>query len=329
MHSTAFPLRWKAHFTFHTPFFSPGPTKRQAPRSLLLPDRSDCGFLRRPFPANPNPCPLSAMSASVPPFLTTAHLAAPHAMTYCQGGVSSGVFASLNLSLYVGDEPDRVRENRRRILAALGLQDLVSLKQVHGDQILVLDRIPEITEDIPGFDAVISTVPGLALLIQQADCQAVLLHDPKVQVVAAVHSGWRGSVANIIGKTVARMQAALGVNPKDLRAVISPSLGPCCAEFVNFRTELPEWMWRFVVPDRTAHFDFWAMSRKQLVEAGLLPDHIAVAGICTCCNRDFFSFRRAKQESKGLCGRNGSLIGLPLRASCQSSPVHSPLQEQT
>ena len=284
-------------------------------------------FLAQTFFRKSEPFP--AMPASMPPFLTTAHLAAPHAMTCRLGGVSRGAFASLNLSFYVGDEADRVRENRHRILAALELPHLVSLKQVHGDQILVLDSTPEQSEDIPGFDAVISNVPGLALLIQQADCQAVLLHDPKCQVIAAVHSGWRGSVANLIGKTVARMQAAFGVNPADLHAVISPSLGPCCAEFVNFRTELPEWMWRFAVPDKAAHFDFWAMSSKQLAEAGLLPERIAVTGICTRCNRDFFSFRRAKQESGGVCGRNGSLIGLPLEASRQSGPTHPPFQEQT
>ena len=255
------------------------------------------------------------MSSVAPPVLTSPLLSAPHAMTCRLGGVSVGPFAELNLAFGLGDADERVRENRRRALSALsGLSRparLVSLKQVHGAEILCLhaaDGIPD-QEEHPGFDAAISDVPGLALLIQQADCQAVLLHEPQAHVVAAVHCGWRGSVAGIIGKVVARMRLDYSVDPARLEAVIAPSLGPCCAEFVNFRRELPEWMWAFAA-EKPAHFDFWAMSRRQLLDAGLRPERVALAGVCTRCSADYFSFRRAKQEGDGVCGRNGSLIAL-------------------
>ena len=251
---------------------------------------------------------MPALADAHPPFLTGRLLGTPHALFSRRGGVSEGPFASLNLSYNVGDEAERVRENRRRALATLGLPRLVSLGQVHGDDILALREMPE-REEYHGFDAAITDVPGLALLIQQADCQAVLLHDPARRVVAAVHCGWRGSVAGIIGKTIARMRADFATDPGDLRVLISPSLGPCCAEFLRYRDELPEWMWAFRA-EKPAHFDFWAISRRQLADAGVLPEHIETTGICTRCNRDYFSYRRAKAESGGICGRQGSVVGL-------------------
>ena len=137
----------------------------------------------------------------------------------------------------------------------------------------------------------------------------MLLHDPVQQVVAAIHCGWRGSVQGIIGKTITCMQQEYGVFPKSIRAVISPSLGPCCAEFINYRQELPPWMHDYQPSPN--HFDFWAISRRQLVEAGIDAQHIDTAGICTKCNESFFSYRRAVQNSGGITGRNGSIIGLP------------------
>lgn len=254
---------------------------------------------------------MPAQADAPPPFLSGSLLGTPHAAFSRRGGVSEGPFASLNLSHHVGDAPDNVRENRRRalaVLAAQGLSRLVSLGQVHGDDILVLREMPE-REEYPGFDAAITNVPGLALLIRQADCQAVLLHDPERRVVAATHCGWRGSVAGIIGKTIARMREEFAVNPQNLRALITPSLGPCCAEFVNYKAELPVWMHSFQTGN-SAHFDFWAISRQQLTDAGVPPEHIETTGICTRCDRNYFSYRRAKQKSGGICGRQGSVVGL-------------------
>lgn len=220
------------------------------------------------------------------------------------GGVSPAPYDSLNLSFGVGDADENVRENRQRLKAALGVPVLASARQVHGDAVWVIDRpLPQDTE-LAGYDALVTNQPGIGLLIQQADCQAVLLHDPVRNVVAAIHAGWRGSVANTIGKTIRTMTERFGTTPGDLVAGISPSLGPCCAEFVNYRTELPESFHGYQVTPN--HFDFWAISRNQLHDSGVRQENIEMARICTKCSPDYFSFRRER-----VTGRFGSVIMLP------------------
>jgi len=226
-----------------------------------------------------------------------------HGVFARHGGVSLPPCDSLNVGFGGGDDPDRVRENRRRIKAALGLPVLVAARQVHGDRVGVVETAPDVDTELAECDALVSDRPGVGLLIQQADCQAILLHDPARQAVANIHSGWRGSVQNIIAKTVALMVARYGCRPENLRAAISPSLGPCCAEFVNYRRELPA---SFQAHRQGVHhFDFWAISRAQLREAGVRPEHIETAAICTRCQSDYFSYRR-----EGITGRHASVIAV-------------------
>ncbi|MCL2789651.1 MAG: peptidoglycan editing factor PgeF [Desulfobulbus sp.] len=238
---------------------------------------------------------------------TSPLLNVPHGMFTCAGGTSTAPFASLNLSYHVGDTARRVQENRDRVRSTLGLRHLVSAQQVHGDRILRVDR-KHLQAEPQGYDALISSMPDTGVLIQQADCQAILLLAPATKVVAAVHCGWRGSVLDLIGKTIHCLRIEYGVAPGSLLAVISPSLGPCCAEFVHYQKELPAWMHAFQI--RPYHFDFWAISRKQLLDAGVLPDRIDTAGLCTRCSPQFFSYRRARATADGITGRNGSVIGL-------------------
>ncbi|WP_339137504.1 MAG: peptidoglycan editing factor PgeF [Candidatus Electrothrix sp. GW3-4] len=242
-------------------------------------------------------------------FYSSLLITTPHAMFTRQGGVSVSPFTSLNLSYGVGDEPAAVRENRDKVKKELKVQYLASTVQVHGDQVLIVEGLDS-DHEYQGTDALVTRQKGVGLLIQQADCQAVLLYDPLRQVIAAVHNGWRGSVANIIAKTVKTMEENFGTSPEDLRAVISPSLGPCCAEFIHYEQELPPSFQQWRVADN--YFNFWKISRWQLVEAGLLEAHIRATEICTMCNKDFFSFRRAtkKQGKPGRTGRNGSIIKL-------------------
>ena len=156
------------------------------------------------------------------PHGTSPLLTAPHAMFTAAGGVSSGPFASLNLSFHVGDREEHVRRNRAAAAAALGLCRLVSVHQVHGDRVLLVE--PGRGDDEPsGYDALISNLPNTGLLIQQADCQAILLEARERRAVAAIHCGWRGSVAGIIGVTVAALCTTFAVRPDSLRAAISPS----------------------------------------------------------------------------------------------------------
>lgn len=222
-----------------------------------------------------------------------------------QGGVSTGAYASLNVSPAVGDRRDLVGENQRRMEQALGLKGLASAAQVHGGRAAVItaaDQAPG--EDIPEVDILVTTVPGLGLVIKQADCQAVMLYDPVNRVVANVHCGWRGHVHNILGETVALLQARFRSQPRVLYAAVGPSLGPCCAEFRNFRQEFPKTLWGYQV--RPTYFDLWRLTADQLAAAGLQPENLDLARLCTRCGAgEFFSYRRDK-----ITGRQGAVIAL-------------------
>lgn len=235
----------------------------------------------------------------------------PHGMFCRHGGISEAPFASLNLSYTVGDSPEAVTTNRQLVKQCLGVEHLVSARQVHGERMVLAKNVQQDTEYTDA-DALITQQRGVGLLIQQADCQAVLLYDPVQEVIAAVHSGWKGSVLNIIAATVRTMMKECGTNPVDLRAVISPSLGPCCAEFINWPQELPTSMHRHQV--RENYFDFWAISREQLLLEGVPEEQIETVGICTVCNHDFFSYRRVSkaQGKPGITGRCASVIALPV-----------------
>lgn len=232
-------------------------------------------------------------------------LAVPHGMFNRKNGVSSPPYASLNLSYGVGDDPEHVAANRRNIKQQLGVNVLASAGQVHGDRICRIDSLAGDTE-VQGYDALITDRPGIGLLVQQADCQAILLHDPRRKAIAAVHCGWRGSVLNIIGATLERMQEEYRTQPPDVLAVISPSLGPCCAEFINFREELPEELHSFRIGSN--HFDFWRISRAQLTAAGVPAENIDTVRICTSCHSAYFSHRRSRRQGKPETGRQGSVI---------------------
>jgi len=212
-----------------------------------------------------------------------------HGVFSRQGGTSRSPYHSLNVSLGVGDDPAAVLANRASLKSALGLTTLVSARQVHGDRILTVATPPAGDFEADGYDALV-TGCRVGLMIQQADCQAVILHDPVTPALGLVHAGWRGSVAGIIGSTVRAMVGAFGSDPARLLAAISPALGPCCAEFINYRRELPVWMHDFQV--RQNHFDFPAITARQLAEAGVKPERISRAGLCTHCNSDYFSYRR-------------------------------------
>jgi len=230
-----------------------------------------------------------------------------HGITTRRGGTSLAPFDSLNLARSVGDGAACVSANRQRVAALFDAMDLVFLEQVHGTTVAVLDGVPAGRRKpyVPGAaDAVVTDRTGCLLTIQVADCQAVMLYDPVRSVVANIHSGWRGSIANIIGRTVAVMGKRFACRPGDILAGIGPSLGPCCAEFIHYRDEIPRALWSYQV--RQNHFDFWSLSRDQLTAAGLRPQHIELGGICTRCRNDlFFSYRAAN-----VTGRMAAVIGM-------------------
>lgn len=232
-----------------------------------------------------------------------------HLIASRRGGGSLAPFDGMNLSHGVGDDAQAVTANRRRLSELTGGGIHLYTRQNHGASIRVVTgairkRGQTIRTASAPADALITDVPGMRLLIQTADCQAVMVYDPQKRVVANIHCGWRGSVANIIGKTVGRMVEAFGCDPGQMTAAIGPSLGPCCAEFVNYEKEIARQLWPFRVGAH--HFDFWRISRHQLVMAGLADARVLGAGICTRCNPHlFFSYRFARTT-----GRFAALIGM-------------------
>ena len=231
---------------------------------------------------------------------------------FLRGAVNEqGGNAVFNLGLGNGSPKDIVRSNRQKMLGALGdgLKGVYG-RQVHGKEVGILrkdERGDPLafrgTLQLDG-DALITDMDGVALVILVADCQPVMVADPVKRVVANIHSGWRGSVQNIIGSTIRRMCADFGSRPEDLICGIGPSLGPCCAEFIHYKTELPESFWKY--GHSALRFDFWQASRDQLIETGVRPAHISVSGLCTRCNPHlFFSYRGEKQT-----GRFAAVIGI-------------------
>jgi YfiH family protein len=197
-------------------------------------------------------------------------------------------------------EADTVRKRREHVKCILNIPALVSGKQCHGNNVSLVNS----ELDYPTCDALATKKTGLGLLLCHADCQAAILYDPMNHAVANVHSGWRGSVQNIFAETVTFMKNSFGTNPKDLLVGISPSLGPNNAEFVHYKSELPETFWDFQI--KPNYFDFWAISRWQLSTSGVLPHHIQVAEIDTYADeKNFFSYRRNRTSA-----RNGTIVAL-------------------
>ncbi len=228
-----------------------------------------------------------------------------HSVFTRRGGVSNQPFDSLNVSFSNGDKEACVAENRSRIMNALDRNSTpVFIDQVHEDNIIVLEN-NKIEKFLYKADGIITNVKGKLLFIQVADCQSVMMFDPVNNVIANVHSGWRGSVKNIIGKCVDIMGKKFGTSPENIVAGISPSLGPCCAEFVNYRKEFPESVWKYKEKD-SLNFDFWELSFYQLLQKGVRADNIENMNICTkCFSKTFFSYRKEK-----ITGRFACVIGL-------------------
>jgi YfiH family protein len=243
-------------------------------------------------------------------------------MTTRHGGVSAGAYGSLNLGLHVADDDELVVENRRRAARTIGasLEDLVFCNQTHGSGVLVVtesDRgrgTESLQSAIDGVDAVVTTDVGPVLVMMVADCVPMALYAPATHIAAAVHSGWRGTVGRVAGAAVEAM-VALGASPDDIVAAIGPAVDPdqyqvgpevmeAASECFGGDTD------DVLRPDDgegagTGLFDLWAANRRILVEAGVRPEHIHVAGVPSGGDGPFFSDRGARP-----CGRNAILVRL-------------------
>lgn len=215
-----------------------------------------------------------------------------HGVFLRHGGVSSNEYASLNCGASQEDGLCNVMANRKIVCDTLKITTWCGLKQCHGDT--VIEANPNHLEE---GDALVTCQPNIGLAIIHADCQAALIYDPSLHLLANVHCGWRGNVQNIYAKTIQTLVDRYGSKPCDLLVGISPSLGPSASEFINHATELPPHFSLFQFKEN--YFNLWEISRSQLLEAGILEQHIEIAQICTYSNpNDYFSYRRVKASGR-------------------------------
>jgi YfiH family protein len=222
------------------------------------------------------------------------------------GGVSAAPFASLNLGLYTSDALENVRENRRRLVAALGLDinDFAGSRQVHGSEILIV----EAPGQYEGYDALIAARAGIALTVTVADCAPVLIYDVRREVVAAVHAGWRGTAAGIVEKTLARMRDAFGVDPADCFAYIGACIDDCSFEVdADVARHFSEAFKRWAENRGKFLVDLKGANQAQLRRAGVPKARIEISPYSTVLHNDrFFSYRK----EGGQTGRALGLIAL-------------------
>ncbi len=233
-----------------------------------------------------------------------------HGMSLRSGGVSEGVFGSLNMGLIVGDSDKNVAENYRRFCDGMDvpMDKLCVAHQEHTDKVMRVDEGVGFDKPFSGVDGFMTDRKGVPLVVRFADCQGVLYFDPVRRVVAAVHAGWRGNTKNIIGKAVKKMGREYGSDPADILVGVGPSLCPNCAEFSDPNSELPEFMHKYI---NGRHVDLWQCAYDQLVIEGVKPEHIEIMRRCTVCENDkFFSFRVAKQEGFDKSGHMAGMIML-------------------
>ncbi|NLE50826.1 MAG: peptidoglycan editing factor PgeF [Chloroflexi bacterium] len=229
------------------------------------------------------------------------------------GGASDRPWDSLNLGGTVGDEPATVRENHRRMYAALGVSEAraCTVWQVHSaDTIVVRQRVSG-RRWLARADGMVTDIPGLPLTMRFADCTPILLYDPVRHVAGIVHAGWRGTVLGAAPSAVRALQEAFGSNPVDIQAGIGPSIGPeryqVGEEVVGAVREAFGAVDGLIAraSDGSAYLDLWAANRLALERAGV--GQIEVAGICTATRTDEFYSHRAE---RGRTGRFGAVIAL-------------------
>ena len=291
-----------------------------------------------------------------------------HAFSTRRGGLSRGPSAGLNLGFTPGEPRTRVRKNRELFFRQFGVEHfaLASLRQVHSANVYQVVRATSGEAEYrlggnrpsgvaqPAGDALLTEEAGILLSMRTADCLPVLLVDPKHRAVAAVHAGWRGALAHLMGKAVGEMRRMYGSEPQSLFAVLGPSIRACCYEVGEevleaFQGRFPHAnkFFRRVSEPRASrpkrrpfssssvqspghgssgappiHLDLVAVAQDQLLAAGLAPRHVAAVDFCTACRTDlFYSYRQEGRRT----GRMLAVIGICPAPSRRSWPQAAPI----
>ena len=237
-----------------------------------------------------------------------------HAFSTRRGGLSQGYYASMNLGLKSGDDPETVAMNFNRMSQATGIYigDMVFSDQVHGDRILYVDqqyrgsgllRQPM----VEGVDGLITDMPGVALLTFYADCVPLILIDPVRRAVGCAHSGWRGTVADMGGSVLRAMHEAFGTDPADVLAGIGPCICQDCYEVSGdvigqvdaaFPEEIRSSLY-YRKENGKYQLDLREACRQNFLRAGVPAENIAVSDLCTACNKDLLFSHRATAGKRG------------------------------
>ncbi len=238
-----------------------------------------------------------------------------HGFSTRAGGPDSAGESSLNLGFVPWDPRDRVEANRKRFIAALGLDStrLATLSQIHSDRVHIIEDAPDQGNRREG-DALATRRAGICLGVVVADCFPILLSDLASGAVAAIHSGWRGTASRIAAKTVSTMSESLGSDPSRIVAAIGPGIRSCCFEVGGevarqFTALDPGPPLVRPLKERRDKFmlDLPRALNTQLIRAGLLPERIFDLGLCTRCNpKEFFSHRAEGPRA----GRQMAVIGI-------------------
>jgi hypothetical protein len=234
------------------------------------------------------------------------------------GGMSAAPYEGLNFGFRSGDDPGAVLENRAIVAQVLGLEpeSYTAAEQVHGSAVAVVrasdrGRGAVAAEDtLPGVDALVTNEPDLPLVILTADCVAISLYDTRGNAIAMVHAGWKGTLNRIAERALAAMSREFGTRPGDVVAGLSPAVGPChypvgdeVAE--GFRAEFGPEAGGFFGRTAQGRFtlDLWKANVGQLVAAGVPPDRVEAARLCSACSPDlFYSYRRDGARTGRMAG---------------------------
>lgn len=237
-----------------------------------------------------------------------------HGFSTRLGGVSTGIYASMNLGQSRGDDPEKVQRNYRIIADTIGVSTewMVCSDQTHTTNVKVVTKEdagkgllhPKDYQDI---DGLITNVPSLCLVTYYADCVPLLFLDPVQKVIASSHSGWRGTVGHMGEITIQKMQSEFGCRPEHILAAIGPSICQDCYEvsedvIQQFQQAFPENIWAdlyYRKENGKYQLNLWKANEWILLNSGILPEHLAVTNLCTCCNSDLLFSHRASHGKRG------------------------------
>jgi YfiH family protein len=223
-----------------------------------------------------------------------------HGISTRKGGVSSPPYDTLNLGKRTDDTSTNVEENRRRFYSAMAVSSryIAIPRQVHSNAVAYVSH-PGI---FPETDGLVTDVPGIALVVQVADCLPIFLYDTRKKAIGLVHAGWKGMTRFIVRKAVEEMVRRFHTHTQDLRVYFGPSIGPCCYEVQD---NVASHFLKKYVPD--GKLNLWTCAEDQLVETGVQKEKIEKSGLCTVCLNEWFFSHRA---SGGKAGRMMAVFGL-------------------